>query len=429
MLETLGRPHHVVNLMFQYYPDLENWPTQGVNWHGFYRNNALNEGDGYFPLVIESEGQWGQLYLKQIADVRAHGQEPQLTLTLHCNTPDADLVAIAQSLRPYGRMRVRINHECNGVWFYFNRRWSYREVSDFFVRFHHILHEHAPEVLTVGCWNGPGEAYSEPHKLDTQGKLVEEELAGMFRVCDIVSYDQYASLHFDWPDPAFDFNRPTGSFSIPFEYWWKTLCDFHDSICELRGHETDIEVHEINEDVDLHGVYGQAEWVRRFYTEALKRKYDWLTNITFYMFRDRGGLGLEWEDVDDPKRFEPRMALDAYREAIHDPFFAYHVICEGMPVDMRTRWVSSTNAEGLRCRFESDASGAVLLELPRQQHVLVGCAGRWAVKQAGEDTVTVAFSQGVNDVDMFLPPADGKNNDGGAYGDELNAMPVVHMPA
>ena len=429
MLQRIGRPHHVVNLMFQYYPELKNWPTQGVKWHGFYRNNSLNEGDGYFPLVLEEGRTWGQLYLKQMADVRAHGQDPQLTLTLHCDTTDTDLVRIAKSLAPFGRMRLRINHECNGNWFLFNRRWSFKQVSDLFIRFHHIIHEHAPEVLSVACWNGPGEAYSDPSKSGKLGKVTEDQLGPMFKIADVVSFDQYASLHYMWPDPGFNFQRPSGFFAVPFEFWWKTLTDCHDLMSELRGQDVNIEVHEINQDAELHGILGQAEWLERFYREASARKYPWLTNITFYMFRDRGGLGLEWEDVNDPNRFEDRMALAAYNRAIRDPHFEYRVT-EAQSLteaEMAMKWISSVESEGVRISYRSAKAGDVRITLPRALNVLVGCCGQWTVKKPGEESVVLPIIEGNNNLDFFMPPPDGRNNVGGAYQTILPRMPTVEI--
>lgn len=427
ILQRIGRPHHVVNLMFQYYPDLENWPTQGVKWHGFYRNNSLNEGDGYFPLVLEEGGIWGQLYLRQIADVRAHGQDAQLTLTLHCDTPDAILIRIAQSLAPFGRLRLRINHECNGSWFYFNRRWSFRQVSDFFIRFHHIIHEHAPEILTVACWNGPGEAYSDPSKSGKLGKVTEDQLGPMFKTADVISFDQYASLHYLWPDPAFDVQHPSGFFAVPFEYWWKTLTDCHELMSELCGRDVDIEVHEINQDAELHGVLGQAEWLERFYREAAARNYRWLTNITFYMFRDRGGLGLEWEDVNDPNRFEDRPALAAYNRAIRDPHFEYRVVASGAltEAEMTMQWKSSVDSEGVGIQYRSMKAGDARIILPCASNVLVGCRGQWIVKRTDEESVTLPLVEGSNELNFLMPPPDGQNNVSGAYQTILPQMPTV----
>ncbi len=432
LLQVLRRPHHVVNLMFQYYPDLAGWPTQGVKWHGFFRNNQLNQGDGYFPLVLEDGGPWGRLYLKQIEDVRAHGQEPQLTLTLHCDTADEVLVRIAQSLAPFGPMRIRINHECNGVWFYFNQRWSYKQVSDFFIRFHHILHEHAPLVKTVACFNGPGDAYKQPDPEANRGRLREDELLPMFRVADIVSFDQYASLHYGWPDPTFDPANPKDYFTLPFEIWWELLHKFHAQIGAALGRPVDVEIHEINEDAELIGYDAQAAWVTRFYNEALRQRLPWLTNITYYMFRDRGGLGLEQEDVDDPNRFRELPALAAYREAIADPYFGMRT-ARGLPVrdaePVISRWRGPTDAEGAEYEFQLPPGATRFnLRLPAVPVYLVGTAGRWVVKESGSERVLLTiqdFKGGPARIHLFALPRDGRNNLSSAYVETIAKPPAL----
>ena len=62
-----------------------------------------------------------------------------MTLTADCAITDEQIRAIARDLRTFGRMRLRVNHECAGTWFTHNRRYSYREVGDFFVRFAKIV--------------------------------------------------------------------------------------------------------------------------------------------------------------------------------------------------------------------------------------------------------------------------------------------------
>jgi hypothetical protein len=432
MLKQIGRPHHVVNLMFQYYPDMEGWPTQGVKWRGFYRNNTLNKGDGYFPLSLAPDGPWGQRFLRQIEDVRAHGQEPQLTLTLHADTPDRDLVRIAQALAPYGQMRIRINHECNGTWFYFNQRWSYKEVSDLFIRFHHIIHEHAPLLKTVACWNGKGEAYNDPKgKAADGGQLTPDQLGPMFKTADIVSYDQYASLHFGWPNPDFDPDHPDQYFQIPLQIWWDLLDEVHREMSELRGEDTPIEVHEINEDADICGFEGQALWIRDFYREAVRRRYDWLKNITFYMFRDRGGLGLEQEDVEDPAQYRVLPSMQAYCKAIDHEMFDLQ-ITHGETVARNAapalRWTGPVDAEGLAFTWALSAPTAkVRVALPADAHLLLNTGDQWHVKKSGEREIdfTAPRADPHFELRVFAPPADGRDNTDGAFVTTLPERPVL----
>jgi len=433
LLRQIGRPHHLVNLMFQYYPDLEGWPTQGVKWNGFFRNNELNKGDGYFPLVLEEGGPWGQLYLRQIQDVRAHGQEPQLTLTMHTDTPDDVLIRIAQSLVPFAPMRIRINHECNGEWFHFNQRWTYKQVNDFFIHFHGILHKHAPGVRTVACWNGPGD-HPPAAAYDGNGmggQLTDEQLAPMFRIADLVSFDQYASLHYGWPDPQFDRANPTKFFKVPVDAWWRILLEFHDQICQVRGGETNVEIHEINEDANLVGDEEQARWTAQFYAEVLSRRLPWLTNITFYQFRDRGGLGLEREDVEKPEVFQELPALAAYRAAIANEHFAYRVqpgieLSNLSPLTME--WRSSTDARGCECAFDVPPRWSrVRVELPPDLHLLAEIGGQWFVKPCGESQIEVMAPQPETPlaVRLFAPPADGRNNRRGSFVAKLTALPAL----
>lgn len=429
LLAKIGRPHHLVNLMFQYYPDLEGWPTQGVKRHGFYRHNDLNKGDGYFPLVLEEGGPWGQAYLRQIEDVRAYGQEPQLTLTLHADTDDATLIRIAKSLAPFAPMRIRINHECNGTWFYFNQRWSYGEVSDFFIRFHNILHEHAPGAKTVACWNGPGDAPQEADDgNEMHGMLTEDQLAPMFRTADIVSFDQYASLHYGWPDPDFDPANPTQFFKVPMDRWWKLLEECHDLMCGLRGGPTDIEVHEINEDADVVGFDEQARWVTRFYTEVVRRRLPWLTNITFYHFRDRGGLGLEHEDPDDPSVFRDLRSLHAYRRAAAHEYFGLRIEPAGAPAEdapLAMEWRSPAAAQGYQIEYDAPRHARLAAVFPAAAHLLVGAGEQWFIKPAGQERLELPAADGRVVLRVFAPPPDGRNNRADRFTATLDHAPPV----
>ena len=431
LVSRLGRPHHVVNLMFQYYPDLMGWPTQGVKWRGFYRNNTWNKGDGYFPLVLEDDGAWGQVFLRQIEDVRSHGQEPLLTLTLHADTPDKDLVRIARALVPYAPMKIRINHECNGEWFYFNQRWSYRQISDFFIRFHDIIPEHAPGVRTVACWNGRAEAHGKAlETLTPWGTLAENELGPMFKKADVVSYDQYASLHWAWPDPDFDPLHPTGFFQVPFEVWWLELEKTHRLMTELRSGEVDIEVHEINEDADVAGPAGQAEWIRRFYKEAAAGKYPWLKNLTYYQFRDRGGLGLEKEDTENPLVFQVQPSLDAYKEALRHPYFDLSVaVGQAMPAssELKTTWSGPASAIGYQIEYAiPHATGEVVMQFDGQDQLLVESGTEWKIVNPGTKRITFSHAAFGTDfvLRVFVLPRDGRNNLSGAFRSVLKNPPV-----
>ena len=151
ILQTLGRPHRNINIMYTYYPKDKEWPQRiseackdmeiHFQWDYPY--------DDYFPYEGGIGEDTGGQPFEQIRDIRRHGQDVTLTLTIDCSLSDEYLRKIARDLRNFGRMRLRINHECDGDWFTHNQRFSYQEIGDFFVRFSKIIKEEAPNILTV----------------------------------------------------------------------------------------------------------------------------------------------------------------------------------------------------------------------------------------------------------------------------------------
>ena len=99
--------------------------------------------DDYFVYGGGLGGDRNAEVFRQMRDIRRHGQDVTLTLTVDCSLGDEHLIAIAKDLVTFGRMRIRINHECAGRWFTHNKRFSYKEIGDFFVRFHKIIKEYA----------------------------------------------------------------------------------------------------------------------------------------------------------------------------------------------------------------------------------------------------------------------------------------------
>ena len=197
ILNVLGRPHRAVGLMYTYYPKDKEWSANKISetckdmeihfqWDYPY--------DDYFPY-----GENGQPF-EQMRDIRRHGQDVLLTLTIDCSLDDETLRRIARELKPFGRMRLRINHECSGNWFTHNRRFCYEEVGKFFVRFANIVKEEAPNVKTVFC---AGMARNEDGSVEN-----EKEFAEAYRAADEWSSDAYLALHYGWP---FDIAEKGGS--------------------------------------------------------------------------------------------------------------------------------------------------------------------------------------------------------------------------
>ena len=186
ILHKLGRPHRAIGIMYTYYPHDKQWPQRiskackdmniTFQWDYPY--------DDYFPFNADGQP-W-----EQMRDIRRHGQDAALTLTLDCSLSDDELREVARMLRPYGRMTIRINHECSGTWFTHNKRFTYEQVGKFFAHFSDIIHQEAPNVRTVFC---AGFAQAD-------GKLEkEDEFAVAYRAADVWSADCYLALHYGWP--------------------------------------------------------------------------------------------------------------------------------------------------------------------------------------------------------------------------------------
>ena len=90
--------------------------------------------DDYFPYKGGIGGTTDGEPFTFMKDIRKHGQDVTLTLTIDCSLDDEYLRQIAREIKPYGRMKIRINHECQGNWFTHNQRYSYEEIGKFFVK-------------------------------------------------------------------------------------------------------------------------------------------------------------------------------------------------------------------------------------------------------------------------------------------------------
>ena len=85
--------------------------------------------------------------------------------------------------------------------------------------------------------------------------------------------------------------------------------------------ERQVELGELNADGDVGGEEVQMSVVRSFYRKVIAEKPRWLSGITFYQFRDRGRLGLEAEDPNNPEVGSPTLLHPEYRRIIQDPYF------------------------------------------------------------------------------------------------------------
>ncbi|MGE5598804.1 MAG: hypothetical protein ACM3XS_05445, partial [Bacteroidota bacterium] len=294
ILRALGRPHRSINLMYCYFPRDQGWPRRASEAFPPSAEFAwAYPYDDYFPYQGGPGGNPAGEPFRQIREIRRHGQDATLTLTIDCGLDDGYLRAIARELAPFGRLRLRVNHECDGDWFACNKRFSRSAISSFFIRFAGIIREEAPLVRTICCFGTVDPA---------TGRLRhEDELVPMLRHADIWSVDKYLSLHYAWPFNICEKDQLNRGYTHagPDEVW-RELHRIYEIFVERSGQEKPLEICEFNADGDVGGAIQQARELREFYDRVRTERPPFLKGLTYYQFRDRGRLGLEREDPNNP---------------------------------------------------------------------------------------------------------------------------------
>lgn len=415
ILNRLGRPHRAISLMYCYYPLDKEWPQRiseackdkevSFAWDYPY--------DDYFTYKGGINGDLSDEPFKYMREVRTHGQDVILTLTIDPNVPDEHLVAIAKDLSTFGRMQIRINHEATGNWFSFTKRATYGEIADFYVKFHNILKEYAPNVSTILCAGGvenPAE-----NKIEK-----EEEFADAVRATDVWSVDKYMALHWGWPyDIAEKGGNSHGRSAV------KDIYDMakrsHARFVELCGGKVKpMVLSELNADGDVTGPYEQAEMLKLFCDMLKNDKDRWLTGFTLYQFRDRGRLGLEIEDPNNQNVGIEQPIMRTYREILGDSFFQPKMkVGENAVLPVKLRWGGSEDAEGLAIAINFEKN-PVFCEVTFEEelNLMLEINGRWFYKSPKVKTIDLmsAFfdkpldgAKGLT-LKIFAPPASGEND-------------------
>lgn len=370
ILQALARPHRCVNLMYTYYPLDKEWPARiseacadmdvKFAWDYPY--------DDYFPY-----GQNGEPF-EQMKDIRRHGQDIMLTMTIDIKTPTEHLERIARELKPFGRMKLRINHECNGNWFTHNKRYSYEEIGTFFDRFTKIIKQIAPNVQTVFC-AGLREGDNLPY---------EAEFTKAYNSCDVYSCDKYLALHWGWPYDIAEIGGDSHE-AQNLDYIYRV---FNDTSAYLREHFGDkpFILGEFNVDGDVTGAFLQADSIRRFYKKVAEDPSCKISAISMYQFRDRGRLGLEIEDPSNPAVGIKQPLLTAYREIIADEFFSPQIVkgSEDVIFPKVLRWGGSEDADGIEITVHLEKMPVFCeAEYDSDVTLMTSFFGRWFYKAKG----------------------------------------------
>ncbi len=414
ILNVLGRPHRLVNIMYTYYPDDEQWPKRiseacadmkvSFAWDYPY--------DDYYPFSEEGR------QFEQMRDIRMHGQDVMLTITIDCGLDDARLRKLAASLRPFGRMMLRINHECNGNWFTHNKRYSFEEIEDFFVRFSSIVKEEAPNVRTVFC---AGLCDDEPDENGIYKVDCEDEFAKAYKAADVWSADKYLALHFGWPYDIAEVGGETFTIDDPkviFDRYKRT----YERLSKLFGNKPFIQA-EINADGDVTGPLHQATLVREYYDLVRDNEAKWLTGLSMYQFRDRGRLGLETEDPNNSSVGIRQPLMDEYKKILKDPYFSPKInVGDEVSYPATLRWGGSEDADGIEIELAFDNTPEFCeVTMSEDLSLMMEFYGRWFYKSPGVVTVDLmsAFythpltGPATIPLRIFATPPDGENHDDG----------------
>jgi len=414
ILHTLGRPHRSISLMYCYYPLDEGWPGRASVVHARPDVSFAWDYpyDDYFTYKGGLGGTTDDEPFTCMRDIRRHGQDVTLTMTIDPHVSDEHLIAIAKDLRPFGRMMLRINHECTGNWFSYTKRCTYKEIGEFYCRAHRIIKEYAPNVQTILCTGGIEENTNTIEK--------EEDFADAVRCTDMWSIDKYFALHWGWPYDVAErggTSHSRGNIKEIYDYTKKSYARFSE-LC--GGIKKPMMMSELNADGDVTGPYEQAAMVKEFCDLLKKENATWFTNFSMYQFRDRGRLGLEIEDPNNPDVGIPQPIMETYKEIIHDEYFQPKMtIKEEVKLPLTLRWGGAEDAEGIAIPLHFDGNPhfceAVFED---DSNLMMEINGTWFYKSPKAKTIdfmSAFFKKPLTGpceltLKIFAPPASGEND-------------------
>jgi hypothetical protein len=417
ILYKLGRPHRSISLMYCYYPHDKGFPGRASVVHANPNVSFAWDYpyDDYFTYKGGIGGTTDDEPFTCMRDVRRHGQDVSLTLTMDPFLEDEYIIAIANDLKTFGRVFLRINHEATGNWFSFNRRASYKEVGDFFTRASRIIHEHAPNVLTIICIDGA------EHPFDKH-MVKEAEFASTITEADIWSVDKYMALHWTWP---FDIAEKGGNGFKRDKV--RHIYDLTKRSFELYrelngGAAKPMTMAELNADGDVTGAYEQADMVKEFCDILVSEKAEWFSAFTLYQFRDRGRLGLEIEDPNNVNVGIPQPLMDTYKEIIHSEWFSPTLtVSEDAALPYKFRWGNSEDADGIAINLHFDSNPhfcEAVFDKDDESNYIMELNGRWfykSPKAKNIDFMSAFFYKPIEKptdmtLKIFAPPASGEND-------------------
>ncbi len=444
VLHKMDRPHRAISLMFCYYPLDKEFPARmsKVYFEKMPCGPWSFPYDDYFTYKggLIGNGKTDDEPFTYMRDIRRHGQDVNLTLTIDPHVSDEHLIAIAKDLKTFGRMYLRINHEATGNWFNFNKRSTYQEVADFFTHFANIIHEYAPNVKTVLCIGGVENPSNGPEMEK------EEEFKGCVPVTDIWSVDKYMALHYGFPCDVCDTDTDTNVRRSVKEIFEHTKLSYERFLHLNNGVAKPMTMAECNADGDVTGPYEQAEMFKEFCDMIVENKAEWFTGFTMYQFRDKGRLGLEFEDPNYPDLGIEQPIYKTYKDIINnnDWFKPSIESLENVTLPTTLRWGASDDSEGLEVPLvleENPHFFELYFDEDDDSNYVIEINGKWFYKSPKVkylDLMAAFFDKKIEKntemtLKFFAPPASGENDNNGNddwdtnYYYEVKKLPKIRI--
>lgn len=417
ILRKLGRPHRAVNIMYCYYPNDKTWPKRAQD---AYKDMDVSFAwdypyDNYFPYLGGLNGNTKGEPFTCMRDIRRHGQDVILTLTCDPKIDEKHMIAIAKDLRPFGRMMLRLNHECTGNWFSFNKRATYQEIADFYVKFHKVVRKYAPNVSMILCAGAVGNPKDEKAER-------EDEFLQAIKDTEIWSIDKYIALNWGWPYEVAEKDNKQHVHNGTLDTY-KTAKRTFDRFKKICGCTKPMVMSELNADGDVTGPYDQVKIMKKFAKLVKDDPERWFSAFCFYQFRDDGRLGLEITDPNNSRVGVEQPMMAAYKDIIDDDFFKPEMkVHKTAKLPVLLRWGGSEDAEGvsMELKFEKDPvfaeanfTGSLV-----DANLMMELNGMWFYKAPGVkfvDFMPAFFGKRLKGpeklkLNIFAPPATGEND-------------------
>ena len=242
-----------------------------------------------------------------------------------------------------------------------------------------------------------------------------------YRAADVWSADCYLALHYGWPYDVAEVGGgqyKADSVGMYYDMFRRT----YERASSQFGAKPLVTA-EFNTDGDVTGPRHQGESVIRFAEAFRDHQADWFKAISLYQFRDRGRLGLEIEDPNNPAVGIEQPMLAQYRELLKDPYFQPSMTEMGeatFPAELR--WGGAEDADGLAIPLHFEGNPE-FCEMTVEQEIglMVELHGKWFYKAPHVKTIDLmsAFFDAPLDtpadltLNLFAPPADGVNVEDG----------------